>query len=667
MYALIQLLQLLVKLFIFLLPLIIWMLSRSWAEEYFRSLALSYQQAGDFALYEFFGRSARAAQVLGPVVLLIIIMALHALKVIQQKRLVYLAAFGVIASILLSAYDEWGRLSAYSGQYSFFTLIQYVDGYLVFGILIAAIVASLPYTLYNRTLWLALGAFFFAKAWIRKKDGVTRANDPIFGNAKWQKPEEMQQTFSEGGIIVGEAYRLDHDPSAKGAYSPRDKNTWGKGGAMPLLRYDGGNTGHALLVGGAGAGKTTSTGVPTCLSWMDSICYLDPAQEVGEVVRAAREAMGRRVIFLDPDAQFGFNALDWIDTSKPSAQTDIKSVATWLVGEKPKSKQSGSGKDEYFQDAATNLVEVILSWVLYSEIFDQRERTLKTVRKILAKPMDELQAELKIIHDHAPTPLIAELSGPLCGIASGQWSGVVGSADNATQWLSNDSLSRLVSGEDFSTDDFVSGNLDIFVQIPLKTLSSTPGVARIVIGSLLNAVYERQGLGKRRVLFMLDECYQLGFMAALEKARDAGRKFGISLYPFYQSVGQIIDQWGREGKRSWFESTTYRQFSCVQDLETAKELSELCGSFTALQRTDQTGDSSSGKSSSVAGGTVSTNEGKSLSPVKRMLIQPDEILRMRTDEQIIIRSGFDPIRCGKAFYFRRPEMLNIVEKSRFAA
>jgi len=39
---------------------------------------------------------------------------------------------------------------------------------------------------------------------------------------------------------------------------------------------------------------------------------------------------------------------------------------------------------------------------------------------------------------------------------------------------------------------------------------------------------------------------------------------------------------------------------------------------------------------------------------------------MRTDEQIVFVRGRRPLRCGRAIYFRRPEMLAQVEANRFA-
>jgi type IV secretion system protein VirD4 len=49
----------------------------------------------------------------------------------------------------------------------------------------------------------------------------------------------------------------------------------------------------------------------------------------------------------------------------------------------------------------------------------------------------------------------------------------------------------------------------------------------------------------------------------------------------------------------------------------------------------------------------------------RPLILPEEVLRMRGDEQIIFTAGNAPLRCGRAIWFRRADMKSIARANRF--
>ena len=95
---------------------------------------------------------------------------------------------------------------------------------------------------------------------------------------------------------------------------------------------------------------------------------------------------------------------------------------------------------------------------------------------------------------------------------------------------------------------------------------------------------------------LLDEAARLGPMKILETARDAGRKYGITLQLLYQSVGHLERQWGRDGKREWYDGVSHRSYAAVQDLETAKELEESFGTYGVMATSEGSNSGSSGKS-----------------------------------------------------------------------
>lgn len=235
------------------------------------------------------------------------------------------------------------------------------------------------------------------------------------------------------------------------------------------------------------------------------------------------------------------------------------------------------------------------------------------------------------------------------------FSGVYATAAKETHWLSYDNLAAIVSGSSFTTDVIASGKTTVFINIDLSTLENHPGLARVIIGAFLKAVYNRDGDIKGRVLFLLDEAARLGYMRIIETARDAGRKYGISLLMLFQSIGQMREAFGgRDATSKWFESASFVSFAAINDPETADYISKRCGMTTVeldqVSRAARAGSSSHTRSKQVA---------------QRPLIQPHEVLQMRTDDQIIFTGGNPPIRCGRAIFFRRHDMVAKVAASRF--
>jgi len=194
-------------------------------------------------------------------------------------------------------------------------------------------------------------------------------------------------------------------------------------------------------------------------------------------------------------------------------------------------------------------------------------------------------------------------------------------------------------------------------------LRATPQIARVIVGSLLSAAYRAKGEVHGRILFLLDEVNFLGRLRALEDARDAGRKYGITLVPMWQSLGQLLQTWGKDSKDAWFNSLSWRMFAVVDEEGTAEEISKTAGRYTVVVRTQG---KSSGTQSGGASGSSNYGQNEGVSEQGRALIQAAEVrTRLRADETIIFRRGAAPLRCGRAIYFRRPELMSRVDPDRY--
>jgi type IV secretion system protein VirD4 len=486
------------------------------------------------------------------------------------------------------------------------------------------------------------------------------------GRAKWISMAAAQKRFPGphplyGGIVVGEAYRVDEDKVAKERFDPENPKSWGKGGKAPLL-IDPCKEGptHSLVIVGSGGYKTTCA-VSTLLHWTGAAVVLDPAGEIAPMLRAARAGMGHKVYELDPAGSVGFNVLDWIDTKSPVSSTNIDSVVTWICGDQ---KPGLNKNDDFFDSMGRNVVRCFIAHVLYDPDAPAKLKTLRTVRRAIAMPTEQIRTVLRSIYETSPSSYARQLAGPLCGLVDETFSGVVGAAAELTTWLGNDAYATLVSGDSFATADLLQGKMTLFLKMPLKVLETTPGVSRTIIGALLNAAYEADGNVSGRVLYLLDEAARLGYMKILETARDAGRKYNITLQLFYQSIGQIVDQWGEQGKRAWYEGVSFRCYAAVQDLDTATELESTFGTYGVMASSEGTNTGSAGKalesSSRSRGSNISYHE------ISRPLLRKAELMHdTRADELFVLARSTPPMRCGRAIYFRRPELVARVAANRF--
>ena len=468
----------------------------------------------------------------------------------------------------------------------------------------------------------------------------------IHGEADWMTMRGAATLFpSEGGIVIGERYRVDKDDVSTKPFRSSDPHSWGRGGNSPLLCFDTswGST-HGMVFAGSGGYKTTSVTIPTSLKWAGALIVLDPSREVTPMVMKHRQKAGRTVHILDPRIpQTGFNALDWIGRFGGTKEEDIASVASWIMSDN--GRISGA-RDDFFRASALQLLTALIADVCLSGNTQAHEQTLRKVRRNLSEPEPKLRERLQTIYNDSKSNFVKENVAAFVNMTPETFSGVYSNAVKETHWLSYLNYAELVSGSSFRTADLATGAIDVFIDIDLKTLETHSGLARVVIGSLLNAIYNRAGAVPNRALFLLDEAARLGFMRILETARDAGRKYGITLIMIYQSRGQMREAYGgRDAASKWFESASWISFAAVNDQETAEYIARRCGTTTVevdqISRNAQMGGSSHTKSKQLAA---------------RLLIQADEVLKMRGDEQIVFSRGNLPLRCGRAIWFRRADM-----------
>lgn len=538
---------------------------------------------------------------------------------------------------------EFGRLAPYvaSGEVSWARACSFLD--------MAAVIG-------------AVGGFISvgiaARMSTAVREPVKRARRGTFGDADWLPMPAAGRLFPpDGEIVVGERYRVDKDNVHKLPFDPGDPATWGRGGKVPLLTFkqDFDST-HMLFFAGSGGYKTTSNVVPTALRYTGPLICLDPSAEVAPMVIEHRSrVLGRDVMVLDPtNPIMGFDVLDGIETSRHKEE-DIIAIAHMLLSESARLESSTA---TYFQNQAHNLLTGLLAHVMLSREY-AGQRTLRSLRQIVSEPEPSVLARLRDIQEHSASAFIRETLGVFTNMTEQTFSGVYSTASKDTQWLSLDAYAALVCGNAFKANEIASGTKDVFLNIPASVLRSYPGIARVIVGSLINTMVQADGIFERRALFMLDEADLLGYMRLLEEARDRGRKYGITMMLMYQSVAQLERHFGKDGATSWIEGCAFASYAAIKSLDTARHVSALCGEMTVEVK---------GSSRSIGWATKgnTSRKSESVSFQRRPLIMPHEITQaMRKDEQIIIVQGHSPIRCGRAMYFRRKDMKRAAKTSRF--
>ncbi len=596
-------------------------------------------------------RSFRVIAVVGPALFLFIAAGLARLG--DNGRAV--AGLGALFLVGLIGWTVWGevaRLRPYYPRYSVSQLLKYVDIPLFCAVMVALFVSFI----------IPLASLVKVKRTKRGYNKPVRSKTAAYGDSEWASMKEAGELFPSDGLLpVGERYRVDLDPKATRIFDPQDPTTWGSGGKKPLMSFkcNFGST-HGLIFAGSGGFKTTSAVVPMLVTWPYNAVVLDPSLEVEPMMAKHRAkvkpGVERKIVRIDPsNTNSGFNVLDWIGSGLGDPEEDIAAVTDWMST----GKISRKDPDSFFRNSAQQLLRGLLAHICLNVAFPGN-RTLRTLREIISLDEPSFRERLVEYTNAEDDGSFAKLAlGPFLSMTDQTFSGIYSTASEMTDWLSYKRYAGLVSGGSFASADLTTKDMDVFVCLDIKTLDNHAGLARVIFGALLNTLYNKNGAVNDRVLFLMDEAARLGHMKIIETARDAGRKYGITMVMVYQSIGQMRDQWGgKDALAAWLESTSWQSFSAISDVDTAEWLSKRCGSFTQeLVSFSQQAPGGKGKGGLSA----------STSLQKRALILPDDVMSaLRRDEQLLFVNGVEAIRCGRPIFFRRPEMLAKTADNRFA-
>lgn len=493
------------------------------------------------------------------------------------------------------------------------------------------------------------------------KTKLVRGTSDNLGHADWLTMQQAREMFPGphpewGGLVVGEAYRVDQDPGATMPFKPRDSSTWGMGGTAPLL-IDPCTEGptHSLQFSGSGGGKTSMMAAQL-LHWRGPAVVLDPSREIGPVVRRAREAMGHKVVEIAP-GRGGFDILAGIDTSSPNAVRRVLSVTASICGE-----EANRTRDAIFADAGRNLVACILADMLWDDAAPAEGKTLRTFLVGITTPEDEMRHLLADIAENSKSGLARRLARTLKGLPDETFGGAYFNATTFVSWLYDDAVADFLSGGDFRPGELLDELTTVFVQVDLPTLYATPAVIRVVLDAVAWTFVEADGAYARRCLMLTDETKRIGKMNVIDLVLGTGRKYGLTLHQAWLSEAEITATYGDDALDYWFENVSWRAYGAIRGRKTAEGVSKEAGEHAVIATSE--GDNSGTSAKPAEWGSKSKGISANRHEVARALIKPDELMEARTDELFVIAGG-RKLRCGRALYFRRPEMVALTDDNRF--
>ncbi len=314
----------------------------------------------------------------------------------------------------------------------------------------------------------------------------------------------------EGGLILG----LDE-------MSP---GTW--------WYYDG--EGSLITVAPPGSGKTQSQVFPNLLMWKGAAVVLDVKGEIyAQTSKWRRENVGPVYKFspLDPATSHGYNPLAQVRADPDYLWEDARFLSDMMI------VPSGA-KDPFWENSARDLLTAAIARVCLEE--DVAKRSMADVLDILhGVGWEQFVAYLEARVDFRS---MSRTGHSLANMEPKTKDGVLQSALSSMSAWEGERIARATRTSDWNPLDLRGGdNPTIYICLKSNEVDSYISLLRVFIAQHIRALTSTAvpSYGVHPILFILDELPRLKHMPPVEEALEFGRQYGIKLWLFAQSLGQL--------------------------------------------------------------------------------------------------------------------------------
>jgi type IV secretion system protein VirD4 len=299
------------------------------------------------------------------------------------------------------------------------------------------------------------------------------------------------------------------------------------------LSYSG--DGSMVTIAPPGSGKTQCNVFPNLLTWEGPAIVLDISGDIYEHTAAWRAAnVGPVYKFnpLDPDDSHKYNPLTFVREQPDYIWEDSRLLAELMI------VPSGAA-DPFWENEARTVLTAAIAYVCYSN--PPTERPMYAVLDVLfgGKPWDDMILGLKMAID---VRVMTQHATSLAGMNEKTLSSVLQTARSSLGAWTGERVARVTAHSDWNPLDLRSGvNPTIYISVRPNEVEAYLSLLRVFIGQHIRVLTGGPVPARDAapILVMLDELPRLRYMAPIDEGLSIGRKYGLRLWMFAQSVGQF--------------------------------------------------------------------------------------------------------------------------------
>lgn len=346
---------------------------------------------------------------------------------------------------------------------------------------------------------------------------------------------EALQEFADKVAPTGDGAWLKPSQVSASAFAPRSDFSLHLGSFSngTPLNYSG--DGSIVTIAPPGSGKTQCNVFPNLLTWRGPAVVLDISGDIYEHTAAWREKyIGRVYKFspLEPEDSHKYNPLTFVNRDPDFIWEESRLLAEMMI-------VPALSSDPFWENEARTVLTAAIAYVCYSNPPEQRP--MSAVLDVLfgGKAWESMILGLRLAVD---VRVMTQHATSLSDMNEKTLSSVLQVARSSLGAWAGERVARATSKSDWSPHDLRDGtNPTIYIYIRPNEVEAYLSLLRVFIGQHIRMLTGGKvpPVGSPPILFMLDELPRLRNMPPVDEALNIGRKYGLRLWMFAQSVGQL--------------------------------------------------------------------------------------------------------------------------------
>ena len=386
-----------------------------------------------------------------------------------------------------------------------------------------------------------------------------------------------------------------------------------------------------LTVGGMGTGKTANLIMPNLLTADNcSLVITDTSGEIFEQTAGYLSSVGYDIKILnliDPTQSHGYNPL-----ANVRSFSDAERIAHIITH-----ARGGQSKEPIWDEGAKRLIRIIVRalknspegetasltdvhrWLNYFDAHLPNEKGGGKFDKFIVENTLEDQATFEDYQGFTTTaPEKMMLS-------------FVSTAATALSLVGNTDIAQVLRRNDFDFAAMKERKTAVYVMVRQQDMGAFSFILSLFYTELCNTLLQDRA-GTLPVYMFLDEFGHLK-IPGFETFATTARKYKVGFWLIVQSLAQLVEQYGHNGARTILGGIGTESYFGGMDLETARDISGRLGTAFHLD-------------------WLQPSQGLHEKP----LMRPDELIRMKDNDLLVLHSNRDPVLLHTVPYYVRGDL-----------